>query len=334
MAMSLLDKGYEVRGMVMPGDPAADKLEIFKGSVEVVQASLTDQDAIIGAVEGADYVVHLAVQLIRGNTPTERFFDINAMGTMRLLEAAAKGRHPVERFVLASTDGTYDVVNPEYLPMDENHPQLPGDYYGTSKLLGEHLTRNYGKQWDLPYSIVRYGTVVAADEILDWFRYKFWMDWLRVAEKGRNSHVWPLFAGVEKPWEYVERAVPDPAANPAVGLADEEGRPWTIQFSDVRDVVGGTILAMEHRAALGEAFNIVSPDTVAYDHGAKLLAEKLDIPAHVAKLPARWRLELSGEKARRVLGFRAEWTYAKMLESALAHRRGEDIGVVPALVAK
>lgn len=331
LAMAMLDKGYSVRGMVMPGDPVASKLKVFDDrDVEVVEASLTDQEAISKAVEGVDYIVHLAVQLLRGETPTEKFFDINAMGTMRLLEAAAKANHQVSRFVLASTDGTYDVVNPDYLPMDEEHPQLPGDYYGTSKVLCEHLIRNYGKQWELPYSIVRFGTVVAADEILEWFRYDFMVEVLKVAEKGRDSNAWPLFANVERPWELVEEAVPDATGNPAVGFTDTEGQPWTIHFSDVRDVVAGTILAMEHPAAEGEAFNIVSPDTIDYVAGARTIAEKLGIPVHIVELPILWRLELSGEKARRELGFAPEWTYEKMLESGFAYQRGDDIGVVPA----
>ena len=333
LAVALQKKGYEVRGMVMPNDPAANKLSLLQ-DVEIAYASLTDQDAITKAVEGVDIVMHMAAQMIKGNTPVERFFDINAMGTMRLLEASVKAKHPVTRFVQASTDGSFGVPRPKYNPVDENHPQIPGDYYGTSKVLCERLVENYGFQYDLPYSIVRFGSVCAADEVLNWFRYDFILGLVKLAERGREHHLWPIFEGYEKPWEHIEKAVPDPDVNPAVGLTDMEGKGWAIHLSDVRDTVDGAILAMEHPSAIGQDFNIVAPATTAYDTGARILGEALNLPVHIVKMPMCWYFDVSTTKARQVLGYEPKWTYEKMIESALAYRRGEDIGVLPALLEK
>lgn len=331
LTIALQRKGYHVRGMVMPDDPAANKLGLLK-DIEIVYAPLTDTTAVAKAVEGVDIVMHMAAQMVIGNTPADRFFDINTMGTMRLLEAAVRAKHPVSRFVLASTDGSFGVPSPKYNPVDENHPQIPGDYYGTSKVLCEDLIRNYGFWWDLPWTIVRFGSVVACDEVLGWFRYDRAIGVLKHAQRGRESHLYPLFKGIETPWEYVEKAVPDPAGNPAVGLTDPEGRGWATHLSDVRDTVDGAILAMEHPSAVGQDFNIVGPSTTAYDTGARILGKRLGLPVHIVKLPMRWYFEVSTAKARQVLGYQPQWTYERMLDSAIAYQNGEDIGVLPALL--
>ena len=333
LAVALVNRGYQVKGIVMPGDPTANKLDMLDG-VEVAYASLTDHDAIAEASEDVDYVVHLAAVMVRGNSPSEALFNVNVFGTLRLLEAAVRGSRSVKRFVLASTDGTYDSINPDYLPIDEQHPQLPGDEYGTSKVLAEQLVKNYGKQWNLPYCIVRFSTVLATDEILNWFRYEGTIRRLRIAEKKQESNVWPLYANVERPWKYVEKAVTDEAGDPAVGLIDEDGNPWGMPLTDVRDIVSGTILALEHSAAEGETFNIGPPETTEYETAARHLAEVLELPVHIVPMPLRWYYTVSIAKAKRVLGYEPQWTYHKMLESALAYRRGEDIGVVPARIAE
>jgi UDP-glucose 4-epimerase len=332
LAVSLQKKGYEVRGMVMPGDPAANKLSLLK-DVEIVYASLTDSEAVAKAVEGVDIVMHMAAQMIKGKTPPDKFYDINTMGTMRLLEASVRAKHPVSRFVQASTDGSYGVPRPRYNPVDENHPQVPGDYYGTSKVMCENLVRNYGFQYDLPYTIVRFGSVVAADEVLNWFRHEFMVGLVKVGSApGRGHHLWPIFEGHEDSLEIIKRTVTDTQGNPAVGFTDEAGKGWAIHLSDVRDTVDGAILAMEHPSAIGEDFNIVGPSTVAYDTGAKVLAEALGLPVYIVKMPMCWYFEVSTAKARQILGFEPIWTYEKMVESAIAYQRGDDIDVLPALL--
>jgi UDP-glucose 4-epimerase len=333
LAVALQKKGYEIRGMVMPNDPASNKLTLLH-DVEVVYTPLTDQDGIFKAVEGVDYVMHMAAQMVKGDTPAERFFDINAMGTMRLLEAASKAKHPITRFVLASTDATYPATRPHYNPMDENHPQTPGDYYGASKLLCENLVKSYSMQYKLPYTIVRFGSVQAADEVLRWFRYSFMVGFFRLAERGRDIHLWPIFEGYDRPWEYLEKAVPDKELDPAVGIVTQDGRPWGIHLSDVRDTVDGAILAMEHPAALGEAFNIVGPATVTYDVGARVISDRFKLPLHIVKVPMYWYFDVSSAKAQKLLGFKPQWTFEKMVDSALAYQEGASIGVIPTEIGK
>ncbi len=58
--------------------------------------------------------MHLAARLIRRH-PVDQFYDVNAFGTLRLLDVVNAGG-PIERFVLASSDGTYRPGAPPAVP--------------------------------------------------------------------------------------------------------------------------------------------------------------------------------------------------------------------------
>jgi UDP-glucose 4-epimerase len=74
---------------------------------------------------------------------------------LNLLEACvATG---VRKVVFASSGATYG--NPTYLPMDEDHPQLPGAPYGITKMVTEHYLRYYAQDHGLQYTSLRYGNV-------------------------------------------------------------------------------------------------------------------------------------------------------------------------------
>src|ERR1700742_4735560 len=139
MVRRLVEDDHDVVAMVMPGDPQAAKLSGLP--VRVVESDLGDQRAIDAACTGVTRVVHLAAQLVRGATPVDRFYDINAFGTLRLLEGMVRHGAGLERFVLISTDGTYRPGAPPAVPLTEDVAQEPAEYYGTSKLLGEVILR-------------------------------------------------------------------------------------------------------------------------------------------------------------------------------------------------
>lgn len=107
-----------------------------------VQGSVTDPEAIAGAVQNMDAVVHLAaIPAYRPEIPARDYLDVNVTGAYLALEAA--GRAGVGRFIFASSDSALGFVfrdkapAPEFLPLDESHPLRPEDPYGLSKALGE-----------------------------------------------------------------------------------------------------------------------------------------------------------------------------------------------------
>jgi UDP-glucose 4-epimerase len=57
-------------------------------------------------------------------------------------------------FVFSSTCATYG--NPQYLPIDEKHPQEPINPYGASKLMLERIVQDYHNAYGLNYMFLRY----------------------------------------------------------------------------------------------------------------------------------------------------------------------------------
>ncbi|AYY12408.1 NAD(P)-dependent oxidoreductase [Actinobacteria bacterium YIM 96077] len=316
MVKRLVSSGAQVKAMVMPGDPQAAKLTSMP-EVEIVEADLTDQAAINHACRDVTHVVHLAAQLIRGDTPVDTFYDINALGTLRLLEAVARG-NGVERFLLASTDGTYRPGDPPSIPLSEETHQRPADYYGTSKLLGEIILHNHAAQFDIPFTITRFATVLDPAEAAQQFRVHSLRGLLRRAGLGRDSNIWQLFynhPGMTEAFETGVAGAPDEAA---VSLVGRDGESWSIHLLDVRDAVEGLYLALTKPYALGCAFNIAGPAPTRHDDAASIIAETYGVPKVTVTMPTTWRLEMTISKARGLLGFYPRHDFRSMVESASA----------------
>lgn len=327
LAQQLVCRGYDVRGMVRPGGRSLDAS--LSSTVEVVEASLTDADALARAVSGVDVVVHLATQMVLGETLVDRFFDINVLGTQRLLEAAVHQDKPVRRFLLASTDGTYGPADPHTEVISEEHPQLPGDYYGTAKVLCEQLVRNYGKLRGLEYSILRFGSVVTPEEAASLFTLGWVRAFLAQAHIGRRGSLWQLFTDCADPVAIVDSAVGRREDNPATVLTGPDGSPWSLHLTDVRDAVAGTVLAMEHPGAANEDFNIVAARTTTFADGASVVSERFDVETVSVELPMKLAFELSTAKAHHVLDYRPKWDFHGMVDTALAGPSADASDYVP-----
>jgi UDP-glucose 4-epimerase len=70
-------------------------------------------------------------------------------------------RHRARRFVFSSTCATYG--NPQYIPMDEAHPQDPINPYGESKYFVERILKAYARAYDLQWVALRYFNAAGAD---------------------------------------------------------------------------------------------------------------------------------------------------------------------------
>jgi UDP-glucose 4-epimerase len=84
------------------------------------------------------------------------YADVNVLGSLNLLEFSRK--HGVKKFVYVSTAGAV-FGEPQYLPVDEDHPIRPLDPYGASKHHVEHYLDLYHAQYGLDYTILRYPNV-------------------------------------------------------------------------------------------------------------------------------------------------------------------------------
>jgi nucleoside-diphosphate-sugar epimerase len=95
------------------------------------------------ALVGAEGVVHLAAYQQPNLVPDTETFGNNIQATYIVLKAATD--LALRRVVVASSIAAYGyqyasrALVPDYLPLDEQHPCVPEDPYGLSKLLGERL---------------------------------------------------------------------------------------------------------------------------------------------------------------------------------------------------
>lgn len=88
-----------------------------------------------------------------------RFFDNNVAGAINLVEAARRGG--IEAMVFSSTCATYG--DPQYLPLDEAHPQTPLNPYGRSKLMVEQALADYARYAGFRSVSLRYFNAAGAD---------------------------------------------------------------------------------------------------------------------------------------------------------------------------
>lgn len=99
-------------------------------------------------------VLHFAAYALVGESVVEpnKYYQNNLAAPLVLLDAMRK--HGCDTFIFSSTCATYG--NPQYMPMDEKHPQVPINPYGTSKLMLEMVLKDYAKAYALKYVILRY----------------------------------------------------------------------------------------------------------------------------------------------------------------------------------
>ena len=324
LAHQMKRRGYEIRGLVMPNDPQADKAAAL--GVEIMEADIADADRVRAAADGVDVIVHQGAQIPQGDSLSERMLDVNTRATMSLLEGALASPVPVKRLLLASTYQTYNPFVTSRVIFDEDTPQTPIDIYALTKLLSEEICLAYMREYGLPVTILRYSSIKAANEVLGMLR-PAWLNYFIEMTLAKKRIPWFGAEHIDETKAIMNELLETPDAVCAV--TDSSGQPWELVVTDVRDVVAGTILALESDSALGEAFNMTGPPPVTYTSAARTLADKTGRPYRDVKMPFFRGAQASTEKARAMLGYNPQYTFDKMVETALAHQRGEPIDQIP-----
>ena len=110
---------------------------------DFIQGDILDVPALEKAMQGVDGVVHLAAKKAVGESMEnpEKYAVNNITGTLNILNAMAK--YGVKNFVFSSSAAVYGM--PTYVPVDENHPTNPINFYGFTKLEIERFLPWYGQ---------------------------------------------------------------------------------------------------------------------------------------------------------------------------------------------
>lgn len=108
--------------------------------------------------EKPQIVSHHAAQVDLRRSVAEPLFDVqeNILGSLNVIVNSV--HYGVENLIYASSGGAV-YGEPQYLPVDENHPINPISQYGVSKHTVEHYLRLYALQYGLNYVVLRYPNV-------------------------------------------------------------------------------------------------------------------------------------------------------------------------------
>jgi UDP-glucose 4-epimerase len=108
-----------------------------------------------------DAVFHFAAWKAAGESMTDpmKYADNNITGTLSLLNKMVE--YEVKNFIFSSSAAVYG--SPDYLPIDEEHPKNPENYYGYTKLAIEENLEWYSKLKGINYAALRYFNATGYD---------------------------------------------------------------------------------------------------------------------------------------------------------------------------
>jgi len=291
LAELLLEKGYEVHGMVRRASTETfERIAHIKDRLVLHQADLLDQLSLIQLLDRVqpDEIYNLAAMSFVPTSWTQPVLtgEFTALGVTRMLEAM-RLVCPGARFYQASSSEMFGKVRE--VPQNENTPFYPRSPYGVSKVYGHYITVNYRESYGL----------FAVSGIL--FNH----------ESPRRGK------------EFVTRKISDAAARIKLGLARElrlgnldAERDWgyaadyvramwmMLQQDQPEDFVVGTGVAHSVRDFLERAFARVGLKWEDY----VVIDPALVRPAEVDHLLA------DASKARRVLGWKPEVDFDRLVE--------------------
>jgi GDPmannose 4,6-dehydratase len=151
LAELLLEKGYEVHGMVRRASTEKfDRIEHLRDTITLHQGDLLDQRSLVDTLRASkpDEIYNLAAMSFVGlswQQPTLTA-DFTGVGVTRILEAMREAA-PEARFYQASSSEMFGKVRE--VPQNEDTPLYPRSPYGVAKVYGHFITVNYRESYDL-----------------------------------------------------------------------------------------------------------------------------------------------------------------------------------------
>lgn len=261
-------------------DALKDKPYRDHPNLTLVVGDVLDFDSVLGAIEGADIVVHCAaiagIDTV-GKKPVTTM-RVNMLGSANVLEAAAR-LPQCERVVCFSTS---EVFGQHAFRSSERDNAMVGSVgearwtYAVSKLAEEHLALAYYHEKGLPTTVLRPFNVYGPNQ---------------VGEGALRT--------------FIQRAVNDEPIE--IHGDGTQIRAWCY----VEDMLEGVLLALTHPKAVGESFNIGNQRAIVTIYGlantvlrvlesrSKLVFTRKDYADVELRVP-------SVRKAREVLGFEAK----------------------------
>ncbi len=272
----LLQLGYEVRILDNLQKPVhlKGKPEYIPAEAEFMLGDVRDRETIENALEGVDYIFHLAAY--QDYLPDfSTFFHVNSVSTALIYEIAVAKNLPIKKIIVASSqfvngEGIYRSIDGKICcPKRRTNEQLekgqwdfaddngnkmeyiwtpetyasPPNQYAISKYSQELMALNFGERYNLPSVALRYSIV-----------------------QGSRQSFYNMYSGACRIFSlsyYFDKA-------PVVyedGLMQRD-------FVNVHDVVDANILAMTRDEANYQAFNVGGGRSYTVKEFAEIVAKE------------------------------------------------------------
>lgn len=128
-----------------------------------IKADLADMDTLEKLFSEHNFtaVMHFAAFMQVGESVQQpaKYYRNNVVNTVNLLDVMLK--HHVNKFIFSSSAAVYG--EPQYTPIDVEHPKNPLNPYGRSKWMIEQILQDYSQAYDLQSISLRYFNAAGAD---------------------------------------------------------------------------------------------------------------------------------------------------------------------------
>jgi len=206
-----------------------------KSDVNVRITDLMDFQQTKAALKGVDVVYHLAGMVV--NTTRKNPYKavlLHSEGTVNVIEACRT--NDIKKMFYASTFYVYDGISEKMLVNEETPLDILNmELFGSTKLLGEAIIKDYSRKYGLEYVIFRFGSAYGT---------------------GRCSNVILTFIDLGLKGEPIE----------VWGQGKRRN-----QYTFVDDIAEGCLLAMDRT---NETYNLISPEETSTGELAELLKKK------------------------------------------------------------
>jgi GDPmannose 4,6-dehydratase len=151
LADLLLEKGYEVHGMVRRASTEKfDRLEHIRDQITLHQGDLLDHRSLVDSIRASqpEEIYNLAAMSFVHVSWIQPVLtaEFTGVGVTRILEAMREAA-PDARFYQASSSEMFGKVRE--VPQDEMTALYPRSPYGVAKTYGHYITVNYRESYDL-----------------------------------------------------------------------------------------------------------------------------------------------------------------------------------------
>ena len=295
ICQSLVDNGYSVRIF----DDFSNGLHrrIDGKFTDLVEASVLDRSALIGAMDGIDSVIHLAAKKAVEESVSNplKYYEHNVGGTLNILAAMAVKK--VKKIVFSSTAAVY--APSEKSAIDETDLLAPLSPYGATKVMAEELIKSVGAAEGFSTISLRYFNVVGSTKV-------------EFADNSKDNLVPKVFAAIKR------------GESPEIYGSDYPTKDGTC----IRDYIHVADLADSHLSALKrvesaivhEVYNVGSGkgysvkemiDQISLSMNKKLTPKLC--PRRAGDIP---QLIASISKIERELGWKPKRSLKEMIDSA------------------